>query len=263
MKHTSAATTENVNFTNSMRNATYSNSQFYRNATNNEVESNRIWLDLTKENGPSVRTLVGYITNATDDLDRLYDAPAVDKNYFDIYSIVNSSEKLNIQGRALPFNENDQVAIGMYIAQDGNYTIGIGAVDGLFGEANQNIYLEDLTTGIIHDLKLTPYSFNSSSGNIDNRFILRYNNSNNLGNQDFETNENDVLILTNDYLTIKSLVKNIESITIHDILGRNITTINQINSLEKEIKNIQKNNAPLIIEVKLNNGFTVKKKIIF
>lgn len=262
MKHTSASTTENVNFTNSMRNATYSNSQFYRDATN-EVEANRIWLDLTKENGPSVRTLVGYITNATNDLDRLYDAPAVDKNYFDIYSILNSDKKLNIQGRALPFNENDQVAIGMYIAQDGNYTIGIAAVDGLFEDSNQNIYLEDLTTGIIHDLKLTPYRFNSNSGNIDNRFILRYNNSNNLGNQDFETNENDILILTSDHLTIKSLVKNIESIKIHDILGRNITTINKINSLEKEIKNIQKNNTPLLIEVKLDNGFTMKKKIIF
>ena len=34
-------------------------------------------------------------------------------------------------------------------------------------------------------------------------------------------------------------------------------------SLEKEIKNIQKNNTPLLIEVKLDNGFTMKKKIIF
>lgn len=262
MKHATVATTENVTFTNSMRDATYSNSQFYR--SENEIESNRIWLDLTKENGPSVRTLVGYISNATNDIDRLYDAPAVNKNYFDIYSISTSNEKLNIQGRALPFVESDIVPIGVYITQSGNYTIGIGAVDGLFTNANQNIYLEDLQTGTIHDLRITPYSFTSNIGNIDNRFILRFNNTDNsLGNSNFDTNENDILVITSDTLTIKSLTNNIDSIEIYDILGRNIITIKQINSLEKEIKNVQKNNAPIIIKIKLENGFIINKKVVF
>ncbi|NHN25387.1 hypothetical protein FIA58_006840 [Flavobacterium jejuense] len=265
MKHTTTATTENVTFTNNMRSATYSNSQFYRNENNTVIEANRIWLDLTKENGPSVRTLVGYITNATNDIDRLYDAPALNKNYFDIYSIsTTSTEKLNIQGRALPFVEYDTVPIGAYIAQNGNYTISIGAVDGLFSNSDQNIYLEDLQNGIIHDLRLTPYSFTSNAGNIDNRFILRFNNTDNLlGNSDFDTNENEVLIMTDENLTIKSLTTNIHSIEIYDILGRNITMVNKINSLEKEIKNIQKNNAPIIIKIKLENGFILNKKLVF
>lgn len=263
MKHATGATTENVTFTNSMRNETYSNSQFYRNGSE-ETEANRIWLDLTKENGPSVRTLVGYITNATNGKDRLFDAPAVDKNNFDIYSFATSNEKLNIQGRGLPFVETDMVPIGVYINQSGNHTIGIGAVDGLFTDTSKSIYLEDLETNIIHDLRVTPYSFTANVGAIDNRFILRFNNSSvTLDTPNYDTNENDILILTNENLTIKSLVKNIESIAIHDILGRNITTINQINSLEKEINNIQKNNAPLIIKIKLDNGLIINKKIVF
>ncbi|WP_130736399.1 GEVED domain-containing protein [Flavobacterium sp. J27] len=263
MKHTSVATTEAVTFNNSMRNATYSNSQFYRNTNTNSNEANRIWLDLTKENGPSVRTLVGYISNATNDVDRLYDAPAVDKNYFDIYSFANTNQKLNIQGKAVPFNTTDLVPLGMYITQDGNYTIGIGAVDGLFTDTNQGIYLEDLNDGIIHDLRLTPYSFTSNAGNIDNRFILRFTPSNTLDNPNFDSNENDVLILNDDILTIKSVTNEIESIELYDILGKRIRNIEKVNSFEQQINNLLKNSSPYIIKIKLTNGVTVNKKIIF
>ncbi|VXC40134.1 conserved exported hypothetical protein [Flavobacterium sp. 9AF] len=263
MKHTTAATTENVIFNNNMRNATYNNSQFYRNSNTNTNEANRIWLDLTKQNGPSVRTLVGYISNATNDVDRMYDAPSVDKNYFDIYSYANTSQKLNIQGRAVPFINSDIVHLGIYINQVGNYTIGIGAVDGLFENTNQDIYLEDITTGIVHDLRLTPYSFTvSSTGNIDNRFILRYTPNNTLENPDFDIT-NDVLIQTSDILTIKSLTYEIEGIQIFDILGKIVFNANKINSMEKEINSVLKTDSPLIVKIKLSNGATVDKKIIF
>lgn len=258
-----ATGTQNVVFNNTMRNASYSNSQFYRNANEPVIERNRIWLDLTKENGSSVRTLVGYITEATNDIDRLYDASAVDKNYFDIYSIV-SNEKLNIQGRALPFNDTDTIPLGVYITQSGNHSIGIAAVDGLFTNANQNIYLEDLQTGIIHNLRVTPYSFSANIGSLDNRFVLRFNNQDTtLGNNNFNIAENEVMVLTSDDLTIKSLQTDIENIEVYDIVGRNLGVTKNVNSKETKLKNIQKNNAPLVVQIKLTNGVIITKKVVF
>ena len=263
MNHTGTSTNENVTFTNAMRNNSYDNSQFFRTTSSSStpIEKNRIWLDLISENGTSARTLVGYITNATNAIDRLYDATAPDKNNFDIYSL-NESKKLNIQGRALPFVNTDFIPIGVYLSQNGNHSIGIGALDGFFTDSNQNIYLEDLHNDIIHDLKSTPYSFNSVSGATDNRFILRFS-SNTLNNSDFQTTADSVIVFSNENIMIKSLKQTIQSITIYDVLGRKLAYFNNINTTEKVISTLQKNHAPLIIKIKVTNGELINKKIIF
>lgn len=41
--------------------------------------------------------------------------------------------------------------------------------------SNQNIYLEDKVLGVIHDLRQNPYSFTGTSGILNDRFVLRYN----------------------------------------------------------------------------------------
>ena len=262
MNHTSASTTENLIFNNSLRSNAHDNSEFYRSSNSSQIEKNRIWLDLIDQNNNSARTLVGYITNATDNIDRLYDAPAPNKNNFDIYTL-NQNQRLNIQGRTLPFNEADLVPLGIYLPQLGNYSIGIGTVDGLFENPNQNIYIEDLQTGIIHDLRTTPYSFTSNdSGNIDNRFVLRYTNST-LDNSDFITTENGIIVLTSDNLIVKSTRTDIESIKIYDILGRNLASIENVNSPELTVQNLQKNNTTLIVQIKLTTGIIINKKVIF
>jgi hypothetical protein len=262
MNHTSASTTENLIFNNSLRSNAHDNSEFYRSSNSSQIEKNRIWLDLIDQNNNSARTLVGYITNATDNIDRLYDAPAPNKNNFDIYTL-NQNQRLNIQGRTLPFNETDLVPLGIYLPQIGNYSIGIGTVDGLFENPNQNIYIEDLQTGIIHDLRTTPYSFTSNdSGNIDNRFVLRYTNST-LDNSDFITTENEIIVLTSDNLIVKSTRTDIESIKIYDILGRNLASIENVNSSELTVQNLQKNNTTLIVQIKLTTGIIINKKVIF
>jgi hypothetical protein len=261
MNHTSASTTENINFNNSMRSNTYDNSQFYKTATTSQIDKNRIWLDLIDTNNNSTRTLVGYITNATNNLDRLYDATAYDKNVFDIYSITEN-EKLNIQGRQLPYNSNDQVPIGMYLPQNGNYKIAIGALDGLFNDTSKNIYLEDLQTGIIHDLRVTPYDFTSVAGSIDNRFILRYTNTT-LNTQDNSFNENDIFVISNENITIKSLSEPLESVQVFDVLGRKLAHVKNINSNEVIISNLLKNETTLLLQIKSISGAILYKKVIY
>jgi propanediol dehydratase large subunit len=55
---------------------------------------------------------VGYVTGATNNFDNGYDGETFDANEFvDFYS-VNQEKNLVIQGRALPFDENDEVQLG-------------------------------------------------------------------------------------------------------------------------------------------------------
>jgi len=244
-----------------MRNSAYSNSQFYRTAnTVNATERHGIWLDLVSATETN-RTLVAYVTDATNARDRMFDAITDYKNAQNIYSLIND-EVMSIQGRAVPFDVLDLVNLGVKIPSTGNYTIAIGAVDGLFGDDNQDIYLEDLALGIIHDLRVNPYSFNATPGIYNDRFILRYTNTV-LGNDDFISDSNSVFIVSNDDLSISSSKEIIKGVEIYDVLGRKLYQNNAVNSQLHQFNSIQKTNSGLIIYVTLANGKQVVKKAVY
>ena len=136
------------------------------------VERHRIWLNLTNAGGAFKQLLVGYVTGATNGFDKLYDGTTIDSNpYIDFYSI-NSGRNLTIQGRGLPFVITDEVPLGYKANIAGAFTISIDHVDGLFG--TQDIFLKDLTTGGIHNLKNGAYSFTTEIGRFNDRFLLLY-----------------------------------------------------------------------------------------
>jgi hypothetical protein len=250
-----------VTFNNSMRNNGYNNSQFYRTTTVQEVdEKNRIWLDLVDGNNQSVSTLVGYTAQATLGLDRMYDTIINTANDKSIYTLVDNST-LTIQGRPTPFDQNDQVPIGVTILSAGDYKIAIAAVDGLF-EQGQAIFLEDKVLNIIHDLRVAPYSFYSSAGIFNARFVLRYTNTA-LGNPDFGNIENSIIVAGNQgELTIKSSIENIQEVTIYDVLGRQLFFAKEINNTNFVASNISLRQQTLIVKIKLENGMTISRKII-
>ena len=252
--------TQNVNFKNSMRNKNYANSQFYRTSQVTD-EKHRIWLDVLDASNQSVRTLVGYVPEATLGLDRLYDAYKNTANGLNIYSLAQN-ETLTIQGRPLPFDSDDQVPIGVRIMQNGEYKIAIAAVDGLFSQATQNIYLEDKLLGVIYDLRQNPYVFNATAGIINDRFVLRYNRST-LKNPDIGTVDNSVILIANHgQIIIKSYGERIENVTVFDILGRQLFEAKSIGSKDFKADNISESQQVLIVKIKLENGLIVTRKII-
>ena len=256
-----AAGSDNLIFNNSLRDKNYDNSQFYRisNVENSSNEKNRIWLDIINSNNGANRTLVGYVSNATNDKDRLYDAVTSATTTMRLYSVI-AADKMTIQGRELPFDPNDKVQLGYYVPTSGTYSIGIAAVDGLFAE-NQNIYLEDTQLGIIHDLKQSVYSFSTNAGENNARFILRYNNEI-LGNDDFILN-NDVLVISNQSIKVVSSSIAITNVKIYNVLGQLLLNSNAINSNNFETTKVQKNNTTLLVQTTLESGVTVTKKIVF
>ena len=262
-----AAANVTVAFKNNLRSAIYSNSSFYKmqNATTssssidvNNIERNRIWLDLINPNNQTDRTLFGYIENATMGRDSFYDCITQNTGATLIYSLIDDT-KFSIQGRALPFDINDQVPIGINAPIQGEYTIGIAAVDGLFN--NQNIYLKDNLLDITHDLKASPYHFTSPSGVINDRFKIIYI-ENALGTT-HPTFDNSIKVITNDSVTVSSSNLQMESIIVYNLLGQKLNTFTNINTNYFVLSNLRKNNTTLLLKIKLQTGETVIKKIIY
>lgn len=256
-----ADATQYVTFNNSMRNKTYNNSQFYRNANTNldSIEKHRIWLDLIDANSQTSRTLLGYVEGATANKDRLFDAYTSTGNYLNIYTLIDS-QTMGIQGRALPFDENDQVPLGFTAPTAGNYSIAIAGVDGLFN--TQTIYLEDNQLNTIHNLSTAPYNFTANSGVNTSRFVLRYT-SNALNTTSFSNDNNVWVSSQNHSITIKSLNENLEHIVIYDILGRELLIKKNINALETTINSLPTTTQSLVVKITLKDGSVTTKKIVF
>lgn len=267
------AATQSIEFNNAMRsdlvnNLVYDNSQFYRttNGVNQATEINeksRIWLDIVSAQGQVSRTVVGYVTEATNNKDRLYDAVTGAKG-LKLYSFTEDYElqEFCIQGRALPFVNTDTVRLGFNVTASGSYSVAISTVDGLFVN-DQNIYLEDKFLNIIHDLKLSPYTFTTERGRFDNRFILRYTDGSALGNHDFDTLNNSVVVASNKgQMTIKSYLQTLEEVTVYDILGRQLFNQKGIGTNDLMTSNISMSQQSVIVKIKLESGIVVTKKVL-
>jgi hypothetical protein len=263
------AATQSVIFKNSMRNKNYSNSNFFKTTAQKSMElsdldTHRIWLDLIDATGVPIRMLIGYAPGATLEKDNMFDAYTKIGTSQNFYSLIND-DIVTIQGRPAPFDNTDVVPLGIKVNTSGNYTIAINAVDGLFENTNQNIYLEDTTLNIIHDLRQAPYEFTAVAGRFDTRFKLRYTNTGFLGTGDLETLNNSVVVSTpsNKQIAVQSTVENMKSVVVYDVLGRIVYNNNNINASQLHIDNLVVNQQALIVKITLENGLVVTRKIVF
>ena len=259
----SGSQNETVTFSNTMRSSTFDNSNFYEPNFENDddLEKHRIWLDLINSNNLAIPILIGYIQGATDGNDRLYDGHQLSASEFSFYSLSNS-EKMSIQGKSLPFDASDAIMLGANFTQSGNFTIAINTLDGVFEQENQGVYLEDTYLNIIHNLKLTPYNFNSDNGSYDDRFILRYTDttlSTNNNNLNIQLN----ILAFNDGLKIESKTLKINKVMVYDIQGRLIQRFSNINSLNFTKNRLNLSSGSYLVNVMLENGHTSSKKVVF
>lgn len=261
MKDNSPSTSSNATFTNNMRGTTVANNQFFRSSetsnTDETTEKHRIWLNLVNPAQIASGMLVGYVTEATNGVDRVFDAETKLKPNFELYSVVED-QFFTIQGRALPFSNTDEIPLGFSADQAGIFTFGLTAVDGLF-EADQAIFIQDLELGITHNLKETPYSFTTGIGNFNSRFVLKFNNET-LSNDDFSTNNASVYVNNGIFITAKT---NIKDVLIYDVVGRLVSQNRGINSNTFVEHQISKSNTPLFVHTVLDNNTTVVTKIIY
>ena len=260
-----SASTQPITFNNSLRNEGYDNSQFYRQAEpirDLASQKSRIWLDIVDSNNASDRTLIGYVDGATYGNDRMFDAVTNVLSGMKIYSIIYN-DRMTINGRSLPFENQDKVQLGVKTTSGGMFSIAISAVDGLFVNQTQDIFLEDKELNIIHNLRQSAYSFYMpTKGELNERFVLRYTDER-LSVDEIAIIDNTVLVISGDVLEVISNKETLQEIVVYDVLGRKIFSKKNINSKNIELPQIQKSNNTLFVNITLENNSKIIKKVIF
>ncbi|MBD3581801.1 choice-of-anchor D domain-containing protein [Flavobacterium selenitireducens] len=258
-----------LTFNNSMR-ITGNNTTFFRPnqqgfsnsiVENTDVEKHRIWLDLYNDNGRFKQTLVGYAAGASDTFDGAFDGLAAEAgNELAFYSLIGEAQTgYAIQGRSLPFSDSDVIPMGYKTAAAGTYSIALEGFDGLFGQ--QNIYLEDKSLDIIHDLKQSAYSFTTAPGTFNTRFELRFDTAQ-LGTPDVSRDDALTIAVKDRKIQLRSSGSQIESVGVFDLLGRNLYEKRNIQAEEVSLENVSDASQSLIVKTKLANGAVISKKIV-
>ena len=257
-----------VIFNNSMR-VTGDNTQFFRTNHKNKDKNNKLWLNLTSDNGVFNQILIAYATGATD----AYDGMAYDtqKNLSSgtsaiLYSnIEGSNKKFAIQGKA-PSNLTDDeiISIGYKTSIEipTIYTLSIAQLEGDF-LINNTIYLKDNLLYKIHNLKDSDYNFTSEVGEFNNRFEIIFSQDA-LSVNNTIANENALSIIEhkNGDVQFKLNAPNkISNIKIIDLQGRVLYDY-EVDSKDEVLKLSNLSRAPYIAKVTLDNNFVITKKAI-
>ncbi|HRB71463.1 MAG TPA: T9SS sorting signal type C domain-containing protein [Flavobacterium sp.] len=257
----------NVSFVNTMR-STDNNDQFFRGvagattATPEEIERHRIWLNLTNDSGTAFnQILVAYAQGATEGVDRGYDGLAFGNTGSSLSSKIEAAD-YTIQGRALPFNDNDVVTLGFKAATAGNYTITLSSFDGLFA-GNQDVYIKDnANNGALHNLKNGGYTFASAEGTFDNRFEVVYKST--LGTIDATLDANAVVVYKqNTSLHIETKNTSIKEVTIFDINGRMVYQKAKVNNNTLVISDLSVAQQVLLVQLTAEDNKTTTVKVIY
>ncbi|WP_395051900.1 fibronectin type III domain-containing protein [Flavobacterium sp.] len=245
-----------LSFNNTMR-RTNNDNQFFK-ASNNVIENNRIWLNMTATTGEFSQTAVNYRTDAIQTEDA-FDAKYFNDGVVSLTSIINNNQYA-IQSRSLPFDASDVVPLNFRVTTAGNYSIAIDHVDGLFSGAAQEVFIKDNSNGTFNNITSTTYNFVTEAGTFNNRFELVYQNALSTNNPSVTLNSvvvyknnTDVVINTGSILMSK--------VKIFDIRGRLLLEKEPINASETRI-NVGEVNQVLLVQITSTEGQMVTKKIV-
>lgn len=245
-----------VTFNNSMRAASYANDNFYRQAAGRE----RIWLSLSHLSGWFSQQLLAFSPQATDEYDRGYDGRVnATDNILSFYSLIGDTP-YRIQGRK-PFDAYQQVPLGFRAMHAGTYQI---AIDQLQGAAMTNpeqpVFLEDLHSGTLHNLKSGSYEFSTAAGVFNGRFVLRFAGTE-LSAPEFA--ERDVRIVATDERIQIRASQEISSVEIYDITGRSVFKRNAVSSLVFDSGTLRLSGRVALVFIRFSDGGQLVKKAVF
>ncbi|WP_242203797.1 hypothetical protein [Aestuariivivens insulae] len=261
-----------VTFTNSMRiKGTSDNSQFFKSANTKKQPKNtlknKLWINLTSDNGVFSQISIGYVDGATKHDDGMrFDAAkvVVSKGSAVLFSTIKgSNKKFAIQGKNpkdLTPNEKIQLGFSTAIKVPTLYTLSIPKLQGAFLEDN-TMYLKDKELKIIHNLTASGYTFTSDVGEFNNRFEIVFKSTDDLG----KGNEHLVQIsgMNRDVVTFSAAQEvTIKSILIYDFLGNLTYHLKGNSSLETYRLSKLKPNTIYVAKIELSGGMVVAKKIV-
>jgi hypothetical protein len=205
--------------------------------------------------------LLGYIQGATDGLDNLYDGKTFAAgNVVGLYSILDNTN-LTIQGKALPFSQDDVIPVGYTTTVAGTFTIELGSFDGLFTQ--QNVYLLDKSSNTLHDLKISGYTFMTPTGTFNDRFEIHFVDGTALGTDQQYIPKNDVVIIrSGSKVAVRSGALAVKSLEVYDLTGRRLYFNNNIDANEFYTHDLNVAAQVLLVKVTLENNQQISKEVI-
>ena len=156
---------------------THGGQAFYKNADNlprgTSIQRGELLVLKTTGNDITTQTAIRFNENATQKVDRLYDVYRIISDSPDVPMLFTKAENQNMAINTLPAIEgNEVVPVWFRAGMDGEYTIKASEI-GTF-DAETPIYLEDLQTGIVQNLREMPeYTFGYKSGS-DKSFLVYF-----------------------------------------------------------------------------------------
>lgn len=203
--------------------------------------------------------LIAFTEDATDGYESNYDSNRL-ATPVSIYSVLEDKE-LAIQGRSV-FNENHIIPIGFRTQVDESqfYIISLGDIEG-DNLSEATVYLKDNLLDITTNLSEENYTFTSNESNQKDRFVIVFTEEV-LSNQDF--NESSIVVYPNpteDQLTIASPLSQITEVSIYDVRGRVIQTIEVNNQNNYQINTQTLESSMYFVKITTQNG-SITKRII-
>jgi hypothetical protein len=229
-----------------------------------ETNKNRIWLNLTNDQGAYSQALLGYAAPATDGQDKLWDATYFDgfANVIGFYSLLDGN-RFTVQAKGIPQNATeDSFLLGYRSNISGAFSISLDNLDGLFEDMDA-ILLIDRLTGQNQNLKEGSYTFTTQKGVFDDRFIIQFANQTlSLEDSNLLT-ENEVKVYRSGaQLQIESNIDLLDQVSIFDLTGKRLFIKSSVDSNALILPaNLQ--SGVLLAKIKLQNGKTVTKKVVF
>ncbi len=252
-----------LTFKNEMRTVEHNDNFFKSNKPKDSVNENKIWLNLTNNQGAFSQILIGFIDGATTAFDNNFDGPRIDtQNPINFYSLADD-KPYAIQG--LPsFQGNEKIQLGLHsrIQEETLLTIGIDHLKGDFTQTE--IILYDKVLNKNHNLLHSPYSFVlRESLKINNRFELMFMSEPKVNPVTTEEPTRIVWQLIQEMLLISTNTKDtITRLEIFDLNGRKLKD----HSVHTNLVDINWSGFPsrsiYILRAKLEDSRTLVTKII-
>lgn len=262
-----------VVFNNAMRSLSLfpDNSQFFKgnnSKKDSQNDANKLWLDLTSDNGVFNQISIAYVNGATNGDDgAFYDAHKIvaPTTYAALYSkIENSNLKYAIQGRnfnSINVDEVIQLGFSTIIDVPTIYTLSIANLQGDY-LTNNTVYLKDNLENKLHNLSDSDYTFTSEVGEFNERFEIVFDASAlSIDDNVLETTELSIVELEGDKVQFSTSGSTIKSVAIFDLLGRQLYDLKGTSASETyTLSNLK--SSIFIAKIELSNGTVITKKAI-
>jgi hypothetical protein len=220
-----------LTFNNTQR-VTHSNDNFASRPIN-QTNQNKLWLEMTSLNGHFNQILIDFNQGASYEIDRLFDAKAMDNGSGQQFYSLSNDVKLTIQALPELSSNTEIIPLGYYA--DANEVMQINLSNFQGDLQHKNIYLIDNTLQTVTDLKQQDYTFTANGTTVNNRFDLIVTDNVLLHSNEIEANQIIIYQSDNQIIIGDTAGNKFNAVTMIDIRGKVLYSKNNINTSEWKI----------------------------